>query len=60
MVMASLHIICGNCGCNNSFEYDVISNNYTEERRYYYGVNITCNNCNTIHDLEDSAKPEEE
>jgi RNase P subunit RPR2 len=53
MVMANLHIICGNCGCNKMFEWV-----YKEEhpaRDYSAEVYITCGNCATIHRLSDNA-----
>lgn len=45
MVMARLHIICGNCGCNNMFTYEVKEDVY-----------ISCANCSTLHNLEDTVK----
>lgn len=57
MVNARLHIICGNCGCNHMFTYavklslnDSISPPVQENQ-----VTITCENCSTIHYLEDNA-----
>lgn len=56
MVMAKLHVICGNCGCNDDFVFSVIQ----EKAEDGYGegsyVSIECNNCNTIHDLNDNLK----
>lgn len=48
MARARLHIICGNCGCNDEFEY-----------RIYHDideVSILCHNCGTIHNLDDNAE----
>jgi hypothetical protein len=55
MVHARLHIICGNCGCNNNFEYRAFDEDQDEEFSHI-DVRITCNNCSTIHGLEDNAK----
>jgi hypothetical protein len=58
MVMARLHVICGNCGCNDMFEWS-----YNPEAddcgdgTFNPGITLTCNNCSTIHDLSDNAKP---
>jgi uncharacterized Zn finger protein len=50
MVIASLHMICGNCGCNSEFHHNV----ETEEGEIC--VYITCKNCATIHNLETISK----
>ena len=53
MAHSKLHIICGNCGCNHMFEYDVnveIDDDTLQPRSVVY---ITCKNCNTVHDLDD-------
>lgn len=54
MVMARLHIICGNCGCNDDFEY---TSDYErdDDGEIETRVRIICNNCATIHALEDYA-----
>tara|TARA_R110000803_G_scaffold98706_1_gene166801 strand:+ start:322 stop:513 length:192 start_codon:yes stop_codon:yes gene_type:complete len=58
MVMARLHIICGNCGCNDEFEYRTFDElvNDDGELSDRVIVSITCKNCSTIHSLEDNAK----
>lgn len=59
MANAKLHIICGNCGCNNNFEHSVrieIDDDTNQPRNVVY---IHCKNCNTSHDLEDNSKLEE-
>ena len=56
MAHAKLHIICGNCGCNHMFEYHIsieINDITDEEEQCVY---LSCNNCNTLHALEDNAK----
>ncbi len=56
MAHSRLHIICGNWGCNDEMEYYIdpeghdISN---EEIQFKPAVFIICNNCGTLHDLED-------
>jgi uncharacterized Zn finger protein len=50
MVSASLHMICGNCGCNSEFHHNV------EIEEGEICVYLTCNNCSTIHDLESVSK----
>jgi len=58
MVMDKLHIICGNCGCNNDFklEIDRLSDDVTDiESEFEDGVTLTCNNCATNHDLKKYA-----
>lgn len=56
MVRARLHLICGNCGCSEMFEHEVKEelNDVTEEMETV--VYIACNNCNTLHDLDDNSK----
>lgn len=59
MVRARLHIICGNCGCGDEFEFyiDPEGNDYGD--RQEPSVSIVCKNCSTIHSL-DSVVPEVE
>lgn len=54
MARARLHIICGNCGCNDMFTYEIDpeSNDISdEETKYEPDVRITCKNCATLHYL---------
>lgn len=56
--MAKLHIICGNCGCNDLFKYK-ISLDYDDDKECHFPVvYICCGNCNTSHCLEDNAEEE--
>jgi len=48
MVRAKLHIICGNCGCNDDFKYE-IEKTYDEDDNEVNEIAITCENCLTIH-----------
>ena len=57
MVMAKLHIICGNCGSSDAFEYKHDEHAADdEETTMQYETTITCKNCATIHWLNDNAK----
>ena len=56
MVRARLHLICGNCGCNDNFEYkhdecpaDV------DELTMRYETILLCKNCSTRHHINDYA-----
>jgi hypothetical protein len=55
MVRARLHIICGNCGCNDMFEYGVDMTGHDFGDRFEYSVSIKCDNCGTIHDLDENG-----
>lgn len=57
LVMARLHIICGNCGCNDDFEWRYEEGRSTpiaiiEEEAVY----IKCRNCSTLHNIDDNAE----
>jgi len=56
MAHAKLHIICGNCGCNNMFEYHISKDIDDDTNENIEVVYITCGNCNTLHGLYDNAK----
>lgn len=59
MVMARLHIICGNCGCNDEFGFqiDPLGHDVTDvDVKFDPAVWISCNNCSTIHDLSETIK----
>jgi uncharacterized Zn finger protein len=56
MVMAKLHIICGNCGSNDMFEYKIDKDAKDFGDRFEEGVYIKCDNCGTLHSLDDNAK----
>jgi predicted nucleic-acid-binding Zn-ribbon protein len=63
MVMSNLHIICGNCGCNYMFEYEVDPTGHDisgSDDQFAPAVYITCKNCATIHDLADTITIREE
>ncbi len=52
MARARLHIICGNCGCNDEFVFhiDPEGNDYGD--RFEPAVIIICKNCATHHSLD--------
>jgi uncharacterized Zn finger protein len=54
MVMAKLHVICGNCGCGDDFTWDFED---TKEGAYVF---LKCHNCGTIHNLQDNCIDEED
>jgi len=60
MVRARLHIICGNCGCNNEWELRV-SEELDDEiaDKFNTRVTLACNNCHTLHFLDNYIKPEQ-
>lgn len=65
MVMAKLHMICGNCGCNDNWIWHYVpQENYDEsgslEVNQVEDVFLICKNCSTLHCLNDTAKKEEE
>lgn len=59
MVMARLHVICGNCGCNDEWELRIVRDGddvTQDEPKFEDAAYLVCGNCGTIHDLKDSAK----
>jgi len=58
MAHSKLHIICGNCGSNDMFNYQIKTDIDDTTNENYQIVYISCENCGTIHDLKDNAKKE--
>lgn len=59
MANAKLHLICGNCGCNDMFTYEIVKDGHdiTEDKpKFKDAVFLSCGNCYTLHDLEDNAE----
>lgn len=56
MANAKLHIICGNCGCNDSFEYQHV-NDFTgpDDAATQQKTQLVCKNCSTLHTLDHNA-----
>ena len=62
MVQARLHVICGNCGCNDEWELRVTRDGddvSDDTPKFEDSVSLTCCNCSTIHDLKDNSKHRE-
>jgi hypothetical protein len=55
MVMAKLHLICGNCGCSDEWIWCHVKEEFGEHETVY----IKCMYCLKIHDLNDKAEKEE-
>lgn len=59
MVNAKLHMICGNCGCNDMFEFEIDPKGHDisdDEIKFEPAIRIKCKNCSTIHDLSNNAE----
>lgn len=57
MVMAKLHLICGNCGCNDMWEWKHNPEFFDDDELIDdENVFLFCRNCATIHSLNDNAK----
>lgn len=59
MAHAKLHIICGNCGQNNMFGYEIYTEFDDDTYEPFQVVYINCNNCGTLHTLDDNAKQQD-
>ena len=56
MVMARLHLICGNCGCNDEWKWEHIEQETDEgEIMVDEDVSLICKNCATRHSINDNA-----
>ena len=61
MVMARLHLICGNCGCNDEWEWEHQPEDVFEgEVMSSEDVWLWCRNCSTLHSVSDNAKKKEQ
>ena len=58
MAHAKLHMICGNCGSNDQFTYKIVIDYDDDKEQHYPRISIACNNCSTLHCLEDNATEE--
>ncbi len=52
MANAKLHIICGNCGCNDMLRWEFKPTDFAFDATVW----LKCENCSTIHDINDNAK----
>jgi len=56
MVMARLHLICGNCGCSDEWEWEhKAQEKIDDEIVQNEDVSLWCKNCSTLHSLNDDA-----
>ena len=56
MARARLHLICGNCGCNDMWEWEHVEEEKIEgEVIVSEDVHLSCGNCITLHSLSDNA-----
>ena len=57
MVMAKLHIICGNCGCNDNFELQLLrdGDEFCDKEKED-SAHMLCKNCSTIHNIKDNVQ----
>ncbi len=55
MVNSKLHLICGNCGCNNMWEYEIDIGGKDIDGSLFPEVFINCKNCGTIHTLDEAG-----
>lgn len=57
MARARLHLICGNCGCNDMWEWEHVPEETDEgEIMETEDVHLCCRNCVTLHSINDNAK----
>lgn len=56
MVRARLHLICGNCGCNDEWKWAHAPKEVDDgETVMDENVYLTCMNCASLHSLNDNA-----
>lgn len=55
MARARLHLICGNCGCNDMFSHVIDPTGHDIRGVLFPAVFISCGNCATLHDLSDNS-----
>ena len=57
MVMAKLHLICGNCGCNDEWKWEHVPEEVEDGEVFCdEAVRLWCENCGTLHSIGDNAK----
>jgi len=59
MARARLHLICGNCGCNDMWSYRIDPRGRDMGGELLPAVYLSCGNCDTLHDLADTAQNSE-
>lgn len=60
MVRARLHVICGNCGCDDEFTWEFAPTPEEGVGGCLDDVYIKCRNCSTIHSLSHNASMHKE
>lgn len=55
MTRAKLHVICGNCGCNDRWQFTIDPQGEDRGEAQYPAVYLACGNCVTLHNLADHA-----
>ena len=57
MACARLHVICGNCGCNDMWSWEHVKEESEDgEVLNPESVWLWCGNCSTLHDINENAK----
>ncbi len=55
MARARLHVICGNCGCNDMWSFSIEPEGRDVDGELLPAVYLACGKCATLHDLADHA-----
>lgn len=58
MARARLHLICGNCGCNDMWSFKISVDGRDIDGVLYPSVYLACGNCATLHFLDSNAQNE--
>lgn len=53
MVREKLHLICGNCGANNHWRWNIQKDSNDYGHLKTPDVHICCDNCDTVHSLQE-------
>ena len=56
MARARLHLICGNCGCNDMWTYYINPQGNDFDGELSPAVFLSCGNCATLHNLDINAR----
>ncbi len=56
MARARLHLICGNCGCNDMWKFNIDLQGQDYGDRFEPDVFIECGNCTTLHSLAEQTE----
>lgn len=59
MAKSRIHVICGNCGCNDMWTWKIVKNGIDlDGENFEDDVYLICGNCATIHSLWDKFPKE--